>query len=106
MKLIIACKIANFTLKSGGDSQHRFQNVVVTSHYRHIQSCAYVFLSQCNLPPDKSDIPAITPTEADARCSDPGVIQGRVNLVGWYTRPKVVTHPSTNRARLGLTSFM
>ena len=24
----------------------------------------------------------------------------------WYTRPKTVTHPSTNRSRLGLTSFM
>ena len=24
----------------------------------------------------------------------------------WYTRPKTVTHPSTNRARRGLTSFM
>ena len=24
----------------------------------------------------------------------------------WYTRPKTVTHPSTNRARRALTSFM
>ena len=24
----------------------------------------------------------------------------------WYTRPKTVTHPCTNRARRGLTSFM
>ena len=24
----------------------------------------------------------------------------------WYTRPKTVTHPGTNRARRGLTSFM
>jgi len=38
-------------------------------------------------------------------------MQGWVDLVvlyipRWYTRPKTVTHPSTNRARLALASFM
>jgi len=28
------------------------------------------------------------------------------NLTPWYTRPKTVTHPGTNRARCALTSFM
>ena len=27
--------------KSGGDSHHHLRKVVVTSHHRHIQSCAY-----------------------------------------------------------------
>jgi len=31
---------------------------------------------------------------------------GWVDLVGWYTRPKTVTHPSTDQARRALTSFM
>jgi len=36
-------------------------------------------------------------------------MHGRVDLVGWlrtdihYTRPKMVTHPSTNRARRRVT---
>ena len=39
-------------------------------------------------------------------------MQGWVDLVGlllytrWYIRPKTVTHPSTNRARRALTSFV
>ena len=48
------------------------------------------------------------------RFSDLGGMQGWVDLVGWlrtalvyiYTHPKTVTHPSTNRARRRLTSFM
>jgi len=38
-----------------------------------------------------------------------GGMQGWVNLVGWLhtmTRPKTVTHPSTNRAQCTVTSFM
>jgi len=32
--------------------------------------------TQCYLPPDKSDISALTPTEAGTRLSDPGGMQG------------------------------
>ena len=64
------------------------------------------------LPPDRGDIPAFTPAKAGTRLSDPGGMQGWVDLVGWlhtemvYACPKTVTHPSTNRARRELTSFM
>ena len=68
-------------------------------------------ITQCYLPPGRGDIPAFTPAEAGTRFSDPGWMQRWVNLVGcytpsWYTRPKTVTHPSTNRAQCTVTSFM
>jgi len=40
-------------------------------------------ITQCYLPPGRCDIPALTPTEADTRLSDPGlpgVMQGLVDL--------------------------
>ena len=37
---------------------------------------------QCYLPPDRGDIPALTPAEAGTRLSDPGGMQGWVDLVG------------------------
>jgi len=52
------------------------------------------------------------PSRSGTRLSDPGGMQGWVDLVGWlqpeiwYTRPKTVTHPSCNRARRALTSFI
>jgi len=67
--------------------------------------------SQCYLAPGRGDIPALTPTEAGTLFSNPRGMHGWVDLVGWlHTEmvypPKTVTHPSTNRARCGLTSFM
>ena len=35
---------------------------------------------QCYLPPGRGDIPALTPAEAGTRLSDPGGMQGRVDL--------------------------
>ena len=63
------------------------------------------------IAPDRSDIRAFTTAEAGTRFSLPGGMQDGLDLlVGyiprWYTRPKTVTHPSTNRARRALTSFM
>ena len=60
------------------------------------------------LPPGRGDILAFTPyySKAGTRLSDPGGMQGWVDLDSWFTRPKMVTHPSTNRARRGLTLFM
>jgi len=68
-------------------------------------------ITQCYLPSGRGDIPAFTPAEAGTRLTDPGGMQGWVDLVGWlHTEmvypPKMVTHPSTNRARRALTSFM
>ena len=60
---------------------------------------------QCYLPPGRGDIPALTPAEAGTRLSDPGGMQGSVDLVR-LTRPKTVTHPSSNRSRRALTSFI
>jgi len=39
--------------------------------------------SQCYLPPGRGDIPAFTPAKADTRFSDPGGMQGSVDLGGW-----------------------
>ena len=40
-------------------------------------------ITQCYLPPVRGDIPALTPAEAGTRFSDPGGMQGWVDLVGW-----------------------
>ena len=40
-------------------------------------------ITQCYLPPNRGDIPAFTPAEAGTRLSDPGGMQGWVDLVGW-----------------------
>jgi len=48
--------------------------------------------------PGRGDIPALTPAEAGTRFTDPGGMQGWLDLwlyVPWcYTRPNTVTHPS------------
>ena len=38
-------------------------------------------IAQCYLPPGRGDIPALTPAEAGTRLSDPGGMQGWVDLV-------------------------
>ena len=54
---------------------------------------AYV-ITQCYLPPGRGDILALTPTEAGTRFSDPGGMQGCVDVVGWlYTE---MVYPSEN----------
>jgi len=68
-------------------------------------------ITQCYLPPGRCDIPALTPADAGTRLSDPGGLQGWVDLVGWlhtgwYTRAQTVTHPGTNGARCRVTSFI
>jgi len=55
--------------------------------------------------------PALTSAVTGTRLSHPELMQGWDDLLAgyiprWYTRPKTVPHPSTNRARRGLTSFM
>jgi len=39
-------------------------------------------ITQCYLPSDRGDLPAFTPAEAGTRFSDPGGMQGCVDLVG------------------------
>jgi len=55
-------------------------------------------ITQCYLPPGRGDIPAITPPEAGTRLSDPGEMQGWVDLVGWLhtetVYPSEDGHPS------------
>jgi len=55
--------------------------------------------------------PLPQPINASTWFSDPGGMQGWVDLVGLVTyrggtRPKMVTHPSTNRAQRRATLFM
>ena len=38
--------------------------------------------SQCYLPPGRGDIATLTPAEAGTQLSDPGRMQGQVDLVG------------------------
>jgi len=70
-------------------------------------------ITGCYLPSGRGDIPALTPTEAGTRLSDPGGVQGRVDLVdlvscreGIPARRSTVTRLGTDRARRALTSFM
>ena len=46
-------------------------------------------ITQYYLPPGRGDIPAFTPAEAGTRLSDPGGMQGWVDLVGWL-QPEIV----------------
>jgi len=39
-------------------------------------------ITQCYLPPGRGDNPAFTPAEVGTRLSDPGGVQGWVNLAG------------------------
>ena len=39
-------------------------------------------ITECYLPPGRGDIPALTPAEACTLLSDPGEMQGSVDLVG------------------------
>jgi len=48
----------------------------------HLRELTCHMGSQCYLPPGRGDIPALTPAEAGTRLSDPGRMQGRVDLVG------------------------
>jgi len=41
-------------------------------------------ITQCYLPPSWGDFPAFTPAEAGTRSSDPGGMQGWVDLGGGY----------------------
>ena len=49
---------------------------------RYSNSHAIYGITQCYLPPDRRDIPAFTPAEAGTRLTDPGGMQGWVDLVG------------------------
>jgi len=55
-------------------------------------------ITQCYLPPGRGGIHAITPAEAGTRLSDPGGMQGWVDLVGWLhaetVSPPEGGHPS------------
>ena len=41
-------------------------------------------ITQCYVPPGSGDFPAVTPAEAGTRFSDPGEMQGWVDLGGGY----------------------
>ena len=43
-------------------------------------------ITLCYLPPGRGDILAFTPAEAGTRFSDPGGMQGWVDLGGWLER--------------------
>jgi len=69
-------------------------------------------ITQCYLPPGSGDFPAFTPAKAGTQFSDPGGMQGWVDLRGWLDRDKSPAlrvepwyghHPSTNRAQCRAT---
>jgi len=49
-------------------------------------------ITQCYLPPDRGDIPALTPAEAGTRLSDPGDLVGLLHTEMVY--PPEDGHPS------------
>jgi len=63
-------------------------------------------ITQRYLLPGRGDIPALTPAEAGTRLSDPGGMQGSVDLAGLLHTEMVYPPEGTNRARRALTSFM
>jgi len=70
-----------------------------------------ILLPDCYLSPGRGDIPTFTPPEAGTRLAIPeGCKVELTEMAGYrrrrYTGPETVTHPSINRARRGLTSFM
>ena len=85
--------------KSTGKRSIAVSNYSLTATGTHVP----YGITQCYLPPGRDDIPALTPAEAGTRFCDPGRMQGWVDLAGWS---HTETHPSTNRARRGLISFM
>jgi len=53
-------------------------------------------ITQCYLPPDTDDIPALTPSEAGTRLSDPEGCKAELTQLAcytptWYTRNKVTS---------------
>jgi len=54
-------------------------------------------ITQCYLPPDRADIPVLTPAEAGTRFSDPGGMQGWVDL--WVIRPRMLWVSSNQSSR-------
>ena len=64
-------------------------------------------ITRCYLSPNRGDIPAFTPAEAATGFSDPGGIQGWVDLVGWLelVYPRHGNHHGTKRAWCWLTSL-
>ena len=73
--------------------------------YSSLQSCHTATkthmphgITQCYLPSGRGDIPALIPAEAGTRLSDPGGMQGWVDLVGWLHTEMVYPpedgHPS------------
>ena len=68
-------------------------------------------ITQCYLPSDSGNIPALNPSRAGTRFSDPRGCKAELTwLAGytprWYTRPNTVTHFDTNRTRRRATSFI
>jgi len=57
-------------------------------------------ITQCYLPLGRGDIPALTPAEAGTRLSDPGGMQGWVDVGGWTTCPKLLPGSGTTGSRL------
>jgi len=93
-------------------SKVKYTDIAVRSLTCHTATETHMLyrITQCYLPPDRGNIPTLPQPK---RLSDPGGMQGCVDLAGLlhtemvgHTRPKTVTHPSTNRARRALTSFM
>ena len=68
-------------------------------------------ITQCYLPPDRGDIPPLPQAKLVLDLATPAGCRAELTklagyILRWYTRLKTVTHPSTNRARRALTSFM
>ena len=61
-------------------------------------------ITQCCLPPGRADIPALTPAEAGTRLSDPGGMQGWVDLVLRCCTSVVQNHRQVGRSSPALVA--
>jgi len=82
------------------ESKVKYTDIAVRSLTCHTTTATHMpyTITQCYLPTGRGDIPAFTPAEAGTRLSEPGGMQGWVDLVGWLHTEMVYLaedgHPS------------
>ena len=76
--------------------------VRIWNHYTATGNHMPYAITQWYLPPGSGDFPAFTPAEAGTRFSDPGEMQGWVDLVGGYIPRKFTCEMSVSYTHLTL----
>ena len=91
--VFVCCRIwRNKRIKNNNNNNKSSQSNLP---HRYGNSRAIYRITQCYRPPSRGDIPAFTQAEAGTRSSDPGGMQGWVDLVGI----EVLTGPDVGQLR-------